>query len=280
MPPAAGSPRPSRAADLGVTRLAAALSAALLAAAGVAGAALHDPEADAVEVEVVTVTAGGPGSLPVVVLKEKAGSRALPVYVGPAEAQAIWDRLHKVRHPRPMTHDLAKELVLAAGAEFERAVVTRVEKGTYFAVIRLRRDGKSVRVDSRPSDAIALALRFERPVLVARRLLKSGSAIDLSRSPEPVRFAGLTLQDLTPELARRLGLKGESGVLVADVQEGRFSGRLRRGDVLRAINGKAVASLLEAARILGETDGKSAVTVRLLRAGRESTVRVPPERGR
>ena len=236
---------------------------------------LWNPERDAVPVEVVTLTTSARDGVPVVILKEKDGRRALPIWVGVTEGNAIWQKLNGVRTPRPLTHDLARNLLVSAGVGFERAVITKVDNGTYYAVIILKRDGRAFRVDSRPSDAIALALRFGAPLLVSRRLMNSAASFDLGRRPEPIRYGGMVLQELTADLARQLGAAGTKGVLVADAGEGRFSGLVRRGDIVIQINGSEVGSLLDAALRLKDVKEASPLGMTLMRAGRRVRVRIP-----
>ena len=95
----------------------------------------------------------------VVVLQEKGGGRMLPIWIGQVEAESIVMQMHNMKRSRPLTHDLCKSIILATGSELRRVQITKVESNTYFGELHLDRDGKSLRVDSRPSDAIAIALR-------------------------------------------------------------------------------------------------------------------------
>ena len=98
-------------------------------------------------------------NMPIVVLKDLSGDAVLPIWVGIYEANAIALEIEKVTTPRPMTHDLIKVLLLGLGASIQKVVVSELKDDTFFAVIWLERDGKLISVDSRPSDALALALR-------------------------------------------------------------------------------------------------------------------------
>ena len=110
----------------------------------------------------------------VVVLQEKAGTRLLPIWIGQPEAESIVMQMHNMKRSRPLTHDLCKSIILATGSELRRVQITRVESNTYYGELHLDRDGKSLRVDSRPSDAIAIALRLDAPIYAADTLLVSG----------------------------------------------------------------------------------------------------------
>ncbi|MDR5682715.1 MAG: bifunctional nuclease family protein [Armatimonadota bacterium] len=119
---------------------------------------------------------------PVVLLTDAEERMALPIWVGPAEAQAIALQLQGVTPPRPMTHDLLRSVLREMSVSLTRVVVTDVRDQTYFAEIHLKRDGTDHAVDSRPSDAIALALRMEAPIFVDERV--AAQAIPLKKEDE------------------------------------------------------------------------------------------------
>ena len=108
---------------------------------------------------------------PVILLQEKDGGRSLPIFIGAAEATAIAYALQQVAVPRPLTHDLMKELLDALGVTVVRVVVTEVRQETYYAEIHLEHGGKPIRVSSRPSDAVALAARTGSPLFVEDELM-------------------------------------------------------------------------------------------------------------
>jgi bifunctional DNase/RNase len=119
---------------------------------------------------------------PVVLLTDAEERIALPIWVGPAEAQAIALQLQGVTPPRPMTHDLLRLVLREMSVSLTRVVVTDVRDQTYFAEIHLKRDGNDHSLDSRPSDAIALALRMEAPIFVDERV--AAQAIPLKKDEE------------------------------------------------------------------------------------------------
>ena len=114
-------------------------------------------------------------NMPIVVLKDVGGSSILPIWVGIYEANAIALEIEKVATPRPMTHDLIKVLLLGLGTGIRKVVVSELRDDTFYAVIWLDRDGELISVDSRPSDALALALRLDCPIYVDDSVLKSSS---------------------------------------------------------------------------------------------------------
>ena len=114
-------------------------------------------------------------NMPIMILKEAWGSGILPIWVGVYEANAIVLEIEKVVTPRPMTHDLLKNLLMGLDVNVRKVVVTNIKDDTFYAVIWLERDGTLVSIDSRPSDALALALRIDCPIYVEDEVLKSGS---------------------------------------------------------------------------------------------------------
>jgi uncharacterized protein len=112
-------------------------------------------------------------NMPVVVLKETQGSGVLPIWVGVYEANAIALEIEKVQTPRPMTHDLLKNVLTGLNVRVQRVVVCDLKEDTFYALIWMERDGQVISMDSRPSDALALALRLDCPIYVDDQVLKS-----------------------------------------------------------------------------------------------------------
>jgi len=110
---------------------------------------------------------------PIVILKDLNGNAVLPIWVGVYEANAIALEIEKVATPRPMTHDLIKSLLLGLNTGLHKVVVSELKDDTFYAVIWLDKDGDLISVDSRPSDALALALRLDCPIYVDESVLKN-----------------------------------------------------------------------------------------------------------
>ena len=110
---------------------------------------------------------------PIVILRDSSGNSILPIWVGVYEANAIALEIEKVTTPRPMTHDLIKNLLTGVEATVQKVVVSELKDETFYAVIWLERDGEIISVDSRPSDALALALRLDCPIYVEEQVLAS-----------------------------------------------------------------------------------------------------------
>lgn len=129
-------------------------------------------------------------NMPIVVLRDTAGEAVLPIWVGIYEANAIALEIEKTTTPRPMTHDLIKNVIAGMEARVQKVVVTELRDDTFYAVVWIERNGTFLSVDSRPSDALALALRTDCPIYVADAVLKSSklSALSSERvSPEELR---------------------------------------------------------------------------------------------
>jgi bifunctional DNase/RNase len=112
-------------------------------------------------------------NMPIVVLKDATGDSVLPIWVGIYEANAIALEIEKVATPRPMTHDLIKVLLMGLEATIQKVVVSELKDETFYALIWLEHNGKLISVDSRPSDALALALRHDCPIYVDDSVLQS-----------------------------------------------------------------------------------------------------------
>jgi hypothetical protein len=114
---------------------------------------------------------------PVVFLQEESTRRSIPIFIGAAEATAIAYALEHTPVPRPMSHDLLRDVVVALGATLDRVVITEIRDGTYFAELHLDQNGRSIVISARPSDALALAARTESPIYVADDLLEAAGLL-------------------------------------------------------------------------------------------------------
>lgn len=140
-------------------------------------------------------------NMPIVVLKDINSDAVLPIWVGIYEANAIALEIEKVTTPRPMTHDLIKNVLTGLDAQVHKVVVSELKEDTFFAVIWLERQGNIISIDSRPSDALALALRVDCPIYVEDEVLKTSkqaSAVSDRVSAEELRkwLEGLNDEDL------------------------------------------------------------------------------------
>jgi bifunctional DNase/RNase len=120
-------------------------------------------------------------NMPIIILRDQEGQRILPIWVGVFEANAIALQIENVQTPRPMTHDLLKNIIADLSAQVERIVVTDLKENTFYALIHLRTNGHSIEVDARPSDAIALALRTRSPIFVEEAVIQNARSVESSR---------------------------------------------------------------------------------------------------
>jgi len=140
-------------------------------------------------------------NMPIVVLKDMSGDAVLPIWVGIYEANAIALEIEKVTTPRPMTHDLIKILLMGLEASIKKVVVSELKDDTFYALIWLEREGHLMSVDSRPSDALALALRHDCPIFVDDKVLqtsKNSATVSEKVNDEELRkwLEGLNDEDL------------------------------------------------------------------------------------
>lgn len=140
-------------------------------------------------------------NLPVVILKDVEGNRALPIWIGSFEANAIALEMERVTPPRPMTHDLIRNILEGLKAKVSRIVVNDLRDNTYYAVIFLSVNDTEVAIDARPSDAIALALRVKAPIFVAEKVIREAKSIDLTeeRPAEDSESIRDWIENLRPE---------------------------------------------------------------------------------
>ena len=142
-------------------------------------------------------------NMPVVVLRAVQGSGTLPIWVGIYEANAIALEIEKVQTPRPMTHDLLKNVLMGLNVHVQKVVVSDLKDDTFYAVIWMEREGRTMSMDSRPSDALALALRLDCPIFVEEEVFKSSkiSSADTEKtSHEELRrwLENLNNEDMGP----------------------------------------------------------------------------------
>src|SRR5688500_8666946 len=123
-------------------------------------------------------------NMPIIILRDKDGHRVLPIWVGVAEANAIALQIENVTTPRPMTHDLLRNVIGDLDAAIEKVVVADLRDNTFYALIYLSVKGESVAVDARPSDAIALALRAKAPIYVEDRVIEEAKTTDFAPDKE------------------------------------------------------------------------------------------------
>jgi hypothetical protein len=138
-------------------------------------------------------------NMPIVILKDKEGKRALPIWVGVFEANAIALQIENIETPRPMTHDLLRNIITDLDGSVDRVVVSDLRDNTFYAIIHLTVRGERVAVDSRPSDAIALALRTRAPILVEESVIDNAKTVDFGGDRDDNDRLQKWLESLDPE---------------------------------------------------------------------------------
>ena len=138
-------------------------------------------------------------NMPIVILKDKEGDRVLPIWVGVFEANAIALQIENISTPRPMTHDLLRNILSEIEADVQRIVVCELKENTFYAMIYLDREGQTMAVDARPSDAIALALRTKAPIFVEDDVVESAKGLDFSKDKTDSERLQKWLEGLNPD---------------------------------------------------------------------------------
>jgi bifunctional DNase/RNase len=138
-------------------------------------------------------------NMPIIILKDAEDRKALPIWVGIFEANAIALELEKIVTPRPMTHDLIKNILDHLGATVQQIIINDLKDNTFYAVIEISVNGNRITIDSRPSDAIAIALRVSAPIFVAEEVISKAKSIDVSDEKEDNDRWREWLEKLKPE---------------------------------------------------------------------------------
>lgn len=138
-------------------------------------------------------------NMPIVILRDKEGQRVLPIWVGLFEANAIALQIENVSTPRPMTHDLLRNVIADLKASVQKIVVCDLQENTFYALIYLALNGDTVAVDARPSDAIALALRTKAPIFVEDRVIDHAKTVNVAADKNDTARLQKWLESLDPE---------------------------------------------------------------------------------
>lgn len=210
---------------------------------------------------------------PVCILMTEDESKFVPIWIGFAEAMAIDMVMKNIKPPRPMTHDLMKDIIEKLGGKVERVSVTDLRENTYFAYIKVRVGDKVYYIDSRPSDAIALALRTGSPIYITQKILDVSIKVPATET-KIFEVLGVSFQIITPELESFFGSKG---IVISNVEKGSpADGKLKRGDIIVQINGKTIydeEDIREVLRSIKEQKSK-VLELSILRKGKKEKVSI------
>ncbi len=231
---------------------------------------------DTVKVKVKRLLLDPSSKTPVVVLESLKEKKFIPIWIGKAEATSIAMELEHVKIPRPNTHDLIGKIVKGLGAALERVTITELRDNTYYAVITLNLKGEKFLIDSRPSDAIAIALRMGAPLYASPEVLAKAGKLPaaLGETGRVQKIFGFHIQDLTAELAALFNLRAERGVLVADVESGGTASKagLQRGDIITNFNGETINNVGQLESFLQKAKKPGKLKMKLQRNGKPVTV--------
>ncbi|HWO42905.1 MAG TPA: bifunctional nuclease domain-containing protein [Candidatus Eisenbacteria bacterium] len=229
-------------------------------------------EAPPIETRVKTLIVDPNSQTPVVVLESLEDKKLLPIWIDVPEARAIALELEHVATPRPLTHDLIRNILQGLGATLQRVTITDIRNNTYFAVLTLRHKGQETQIDSRPSDAIAVALRMKAPIYASPQVFAKSK-----QPPAEVQFErlwkrlGFYGQELTAELASLLDVAVQKGVLVADViGNGAAKAGMERGDIVTKANDRPVQSIKDLDAIVRSIKPPERLRLEVIKKGKPS----------
>ncbi len=152
-----------------------------------------------IEMKVMGIALDTRTGSPIVVLHDKQNRRALPIWIGSAEASAIIRKIENLNVVRPMTHDLIPDIIQKTGYELDRIEINDVEQETYYATLFLKKGDEVIEIDSRPSDAIAVAIRVDAPIYVTANVLSNGSvSTDSAKDEEEAQEFKQFVQSIKP----------------------------------------------------------------------------------
>ncbi|MCH4564197.1 DUF151 domain-containing protein [Halomonas sp. EGI 63088] len=225
-----------------------------------------------VEVEVATIGISGVGGVPVVLLREPGAREVIPIFIGPVEAGAILRGLRGDRPRRPMTHELLGDVLAGIEVSLERVYVDAIVDNTFLGMLELRLEGRDdpIRIDSRPSDAIALALTAGASILVAPQVLDAAREIEYEGfADQAVVALGITVTPLDDDLREALGLPDDTGLLVSDVSGPAEEAGMAPGALLLEVNGEPPENPMHFLELVRDTPEDEDAHLRYWQEGEE-----------
>ena len=197
------------------------------------------------------------------------------IWIGLPEARAIYSELQGIEHERPLTHDLLARVINKVNGKIKRIVITHTEDNVFYAIIVIKRQETVVEIDARPSDSIVMALKFKAPIFVSRTVFEKMSIPLEPQEGIEVEY-GLTLQELTPELAKYLSFESKNGVMVSAVQKGSRAEKdgIETGDIIMEVDERAIENALAMKDAL--TEGKPTLSAKIFRKSRFLIITLRP----
>lgn len=219
---------------------------------------------------------------PVVLLATPEENQVIPIFIGLNEARAIHAALQDEDTPRPLTHELASDLIPLLQAQLERIIIDDLVDGAYLGFLHLRQNGHNLYLDSRPSDALALGLRAGASIHVSPAVMASAIAIHPDELEIPVVTArGISVSPINAELRLALNLPEHSGVLVTQVRDEGQESALKAGQLLTHINGDPTPTPMEFLRLMRRHERQPDLQLTFWQEQRQQSIQLQqPERQR
>lgn len=232
-----------------------------------------------ITVELATVALLSGSNVPVVLLREPLSGDVVPIFIGPPEARAILMALHGVVTPRPMTHDLLQDVIDKLSGKLVSVVVDDLRDGTYHGALEVNvgDDARLVRIDARPSDALALAARSGAEIRVAPKVLQAGIGMEFEglRNDQVVSAIGITVVEATDELREALSLPDVPGVLVTSATGRAALAGIEAGSLVVSVNGKAPTDPMRFFSLVRETAVGENASLEFVRDGQTRNASLP-----
>jgi uncharacterized protein len=229
-----------------------------------------------VETKVKTVMTDPNSQSPVVILETVPDKKLLPIWIDVPEARAIAIEIEQIKTPRPLTHDLIRNILQGVGATLQRATITDLRNSTYFALLSLNLKGQELQIDSRPSDAIAVALRMKAPIFASHQVLAKSKPVPSqpTRGEQTQKKLGIQAQDLTAELANLLDTQQQKGVLVTEVALGSVAMKagLQRGDIITKANEQIISSANDLESLIQSAKAPAQLKLEVIKKGKPTTL--------
>jgi len=215
---------------------------------------------------------------PVVILETVTDKKLLPIWIDLPEARAIALELEHVTAPRPLTHDLIRNILQAMGATLQRAIITDLRNSTFFAELFLHLKGQELKIDARPSDAIAIALKMKAPIYASAQVLAKSKSMPAptAGAKESQKTLGIQTQDLSVEIAALLNIPQKTGVLITDVAQGSvaMAAGIERGDVITKANDQPIQSSRELERFIQFKKTANRIKLELIKKGKLTVIEI------
>ncbi len=224
-----------------------------------------------IQVNVYRLVVDPASQQPVVTLVDLDQKRAFPIWIGLSEARAIHSELKGMEHFRPLTHDLLARIIDKVDGKIHRVIITHAKDNVFYATLVIKKDDTFFEIDARPSDSIVMALKFHAPIYITRSLFEKMSVP--MEAPQGVgQDYGLSMQEITPELAKYLALESSRGVMISAVHPGSQAEKdgIQPGDILVEFDGHHITDVISAKELMVRSKGP--LQAKIIRAKQTLTI--------